>query len=256
MTAPTTAEPASPPPSRRDEVTADAALAGVDLCRALSDATDEWLARLFGEAGAPPGVALVAVGGYGRRELSPQSDIDVLLLHEPRRDVDRLAEGLWYPVWDEGLKLGHAVRTQREAMRLAADDLDTATALLSARCVAGDPAMVDDLRQRAEELWRKRSRRWLAEISRRVHDRHAAQGEVAFLLEPDLKEGRGGLRDVHAIRWAERAQSVMVQGDDQTLAHNHDVLFAARVELHRRTARPGDKLLLEEQDAVAEALGY
>ena len=77
-------------------------------------------------------------------------------------------------------------------------------------------------------------------------------GEVAFLLEPDLKEGRGGLRDVHAIRWAELAQAVMLQGDDASLAANHDVLFAARVELHRRTGRPGDRLLLEEQDGVAD----
>jgi [protein-PII] uridylyltransferase len=254
VTAPAAAGPA--PPSRRDEVTADAALAGLDLCRALSDATDEWLARLFAEAGAPSGVVLLAVGGYGRRELSPQSDIDVLLLHEPRRDVRELAERLWYPVWDEGLKLGHAVRTVKEALRLASDDLDTATALLSTRHVAGDAAMAADLRGRAEELWRKRSRRWLAEISRRVHERHAAEGEVAFLLEPDLKEGRGGLRDVHAIRWAERAQSVMVEGDDAALSSAYEVLLSARVELHRRTRRAGDRLLLQEQDGVAEALGY
>jgi [protein-PII] uridylyltransferase len=116
--------------------------------------------------------------------------------------------------------------------------------------------MADDLRRRAEELWRKRSRRWLAEISRRVHERHAAQGEVAFLLEPDLKEGRGGLRDVHAIRWAERAQSVMVEGDDAALSSAYEVLLGARVELHRRTRRAGDRLLLQEQDGVAEALGY
>ncbi len=86
--------------------------------------------------------------------------------------------------------------------------------------------------------------------------RHEGAGEVAFLLEPDLKEGRGGLRDVHAIRWAEQAQAVMLQGDDESLARNHDVLFAARVELHRRTGRLGDRLLLEEQDAIADALGY
>ncbi len=78
---------------------------------------------------------------------------------------------------------------------------------------------------------------------------------MAFLLEPDLKEGRGGLRDVHAIRWAELAQTVMLEGDDAALARDHDVLLAARVELHRITGRPGDRLLLEEQDAVADALG-
>jgi [protein-PII] uridylyltransferase len=239
----------------RTSLVADLSRAGVELCRDLSDLTDAWLADLFASAEPPAGVALVAVGGYGRRELSPQSDIDVLLLHEPRVDLREVAEKIWYPIWDAGLKLGHAVRTTREALALASDDLDTATSLLSARPLAGDEAMVADLHQRALALWRKRSKRYLAEISRRVSERHGVKGEVAFLLEPDLKEGRGGLRDVHAIRWAEMAQSVMIEGDDATLDKAYQTLLAARVELHRRTRRPGDVLLLQEQDAVAEALG-
>ena len=89
-----------------------------------------------------------------------------------------------------------------------------------------------------------------------MRTRQADAGEVAFLLEPDLKEGRGGLRDVHAIRWAELAQAVMLEGDDATLEANNRVLLDARVELHRITKRPGDRLLLEEQDEVATALGY
>jgi [protein-PII] uridylyltransferase len=239
----------------RARLVADPDRAGVQLCRDLSDLTDSWLAGLFAAGGAPAGTALVAVGGYGRRELSPQSDLDVLLLHERGLAVSDLADRIWYPVWDAGLKLGHAVRTTREALALASDDLDTATSLLSARPIAGDAALVTDLRERALALWRKRSKRWLAEINQRVRDRHRAQGEVAFLLEPDLKEGRGGLRDVHAIRWAELAQSVMIEGDDTLLESSYQTLLAARVELHRRTHRHGDVLLLQEQDAVAETLG-
>jgi [protein-PII] uridylyltransferase len=244
------------PRLERAQLLADPDLSGLALCRALSDRTDAWIAALFADAEAPAGTAIVAVGGYGRAELSPQSDLDLLLLHEPRAKVAELAERLWYPVWDEGLKLGHAVRTVKDALALAADDLDTATAVLSVRHLAGDRSLADDLSTRALALWRKRSKRWMAAMSARVAERHAASGEVAFLLDPDLKDGRGGLRDVHAIRWAEMAASVMFRGDDAALAEAYDVLLSARVELHRHTGRPGDRLVLEEQDGVAEALGY
>jgi [protein-PII] uridylyltransferase len=241
----------------RAELFADPSRTGLALSRAYGDLVDDWLRSLFAEASAgAAGVALVAVGGYGRGELAPASDLDVLLLHDGPKDIAALAERLWYPIWDEGLKLGHSVRTTKEALSLAADDLDTATSLVTIRHLAGDAALTDDLGARALALWRKRSKRWLGELSRRVRERQATSGEVAFLLEPDVKEGRGGLRDVHAIRWAELAQAVMLQGDDASLARNHDVLFATRVELHRRTNRAGDRLLLEEQDAVAAALGY
>ncbi len=238
---------------------ADATLRGVDLSRAYGERMDQWLAALFGEGTAGTGgegVALIAVGGYGRGELAPQSDLDLLLLHTGAPDIAAEAERIWYPIWDEGLKLGHSVRTAKEALTLAANDLDTATSLVAIRHLAGDLSLTEDLAERGLALWRKRARRWLEEISARVAERHQQAGEVAFLLEPDIKEGRGGLRDVHAIRWAEMAQTVMLEGDDATLAVNHDVLFAVRVELHRRVERPGDRLVLEEQNGVAEALGY
>ncbi len=242
----------------REALQQDATLVGGALCRRYSDLVDAWLAELLAAAEAecgPGGVALVAVGGYGRAELSLQSDIDVVLLHEGRGDIGTLADRIWYPIWDEGLKLGHAVRTVKEALTLAADDLDTATSLLQIRHVAGDADVTDDLAGRAVAQWQKRSKRWLAELSRRVRDRHERAGEVAFLLEPDLKEGRGGLRDVHALRWAEAARSLFWEGDQTVLAEAYDTLLAARVELHRRTGRPGDRLHLADQDAVADALG-
>jgi [protein-PII] uridylyltransferase len=214
--------------------------------------------------GAPSGVALVAVGGYGRGELSFQSDIDVVLVHAGRRavgkglgqEVGQIADRIWYPIWDTGLKLGHAVRTVDEALALAADDLDTATSLLDVRLIGGDLSLADDLAAKALRLWRKRSRRFLATMAERVRARHRTAGEVAFLLEPDLKEGRGGLRDVHALRWAQAARTIMWEGDTARLDSAYDLVLEVRVELHRRTSRPGDKLLLQEQDAVAGALGF
>ena len=200
----------------------------------------------------------MAVGGYGRRELCPGSDLDLLLLHRGKRDrgeLGRLAERLWYPVWDRGLKLGHAVRTVKEAVALAASDLNTATAQLDTRLVAGDPALAAELSTRASEQWQARASRWLAALRESVAERHAKAGEVAFLLEPDLKEGRGGLRDVHALRWAESARRILFEGDDEALAVAHGVVLEVRVELQRRTGKAADRLLLQEQDAVAAALG-
>ena len=125
-------------------------------------------------------------------------------------------------------------------MRLAADDLETATSLLNARIVAGDRALVDDLLTRNEEQWAEYGPARLEELARNVGRRHLLAGEVAFLLEPDLKEGRGGLRDVHAIDWAARAGVEVPTHDHDRLADAYRVLLEARVELHRISAKRGD----------------
>ncbi|CAN5681232.1 [protein-PII] uridylyltransferase [soil metagenome] len=247
--------------SRRAAVVADAALQGRELCRALSAVTDEWLGQVFAEAvaGTAGGIALVAVGGYGREELAPGSDLDLWLLHSGRLDegeLGALAERLWYPVWDAGLKLGHGVFTPRQVLALAARELDTATCALSARHLAGDAALTAKLFDGASAQWRKRSSRFLAELGQRVEARHHRDGEVAFLLEPDVKEARGGLRDVHALAWAARSgRPVLVEGDAEALAAAEDTLLGVRVELHRAAGRAADELLLERQDEVAAALG-
>lgn len=242
--------------ARRAELIERPGLRGRALSRALSDLVDGWLAEVFAVATAGrSGLALVAVGGHGRRELCPGSDLDLLLLHDGGGDLGAVADALWYPVWDAGTRLGHAVRTTKESLRLAADDLETATALLDARHLAGDPRLTAGLAAAAVDQWARRSRRWLARLDEALTERHARAGEVAFLLEPDLKDGRGGLRDVHALGWAQAAGAVPLPDDPASLADEHDVLLAARVELHRVTGRSGDRLLLQEQDAVAERLG-
>ncbi|MDQ3462217.1 MAG: [protein-PII] uridylyltransferase, partial [Actinomycetota bacterium] len=248
--------------SARAAVVADAALSGRELCRALSAVTDEWLGQVFAEAVADTtagGLALVAVGGFGREELAPGSDLDLWLLHSGHLDegeLGALAERLWYPVWDAGLKLGHGVFTPRQVLALAARELDTATCALSARHLAGDAALTAKLFDGASAQWRKRSSRFLAELGQRVEARHHRDGEVAFLLEPDVKEARGGLRDVHALAWAARSgRPVLVEGDAEALAAAEDTLLGVRVELHRAAGRAADELLLERQDEVATALG-
>jgi len=249
--------------TRRAAVLADERVGGRALCTALSAATDDVLVELFEQAvaGAPSrrrtgAVALLAVGGYGRTELAPQSDIDVLLVHERRAGgVDELAQALWYPLWDAGLKLGHAVRSLDDQIAVADDDLDTATAMLSARHVAGDEELADRIALEGRLRWRKQGRRWLAELHARGVERRAVAGDVAYLLEPDLKEGHGGLRDVQTLWWAGAADLVVPADDLGRLATCYDRLLDMRVALHRVTGRAGDVLRLEDQDAVAARLG-
>ena len=144
-------------------------MVGTVLCRALARRTDEWLQGNFSDVVADPdGIALVAVGGYGRAELCPYSDIDLLLLHRDRPDIGDIATQLWYPIWDEGLKLGHSVRTPRETRDLAKSDLDTATSLLDARHIAGDAELAGDLAADNATHWRRNARRWLPLLAQRV----------------------------------------------------------------------------------------
>ncbi len=241
----------------RDELLADRDMAGTVLCRALARRVDEWLLGIFStEVNDSDGIALVGVGGYGRSELCPYSDIDLLLLHRDRPDISEIAPRLWYPIWDEGLKLGHSVRTPRETRDLAKTDLDTATSLLDARHIAGDADLTADLTADNVNQWRRNAKRWLPMLAERVAERHQRSGEVAFKLEPDLKQGRGGLRDIHALGWAEAAAFTLDDDDHHSRRDHYEVILAARVELHRTTGRAGDQLLLQEQDGVAEALGY
>ena len=242
----------------RSDLVDDPSLQGSAFCRALTDQADRWLIELYREhVGEISGVALAAVGGYGRQELCPHSDLDVLLVHE-RSDAEiaDIASQLWYPIWDEGVKLGHSVRTIEEAVELAKSDLDTATSLLTIRWLAGDESLVDKLGHAAERSWHKNAKQWMPRLEESVRQRHGEAGEIAFTLEPDLKEGRGGLRDVHALQWAAAADRSGRYEPDE-LAGPYETILRARVELHRNTGRRGgDSLLLEQQDAVAAALGH
>ncbi len=198
-------------------------------------------------------MALVAVGGYGRKELLPRSDLDVLLLHGGRDDIAGIADRIWYPVWDSGAELDHAVRTVPQARRVARADLKVALGLLSARHVAGDPDLTERLRAGALEDWRSAAPARLAELHAAHDERTRTSGELAFLLEPDLKEARGGLRDVHAIQAVAAAWVAPAPGPKVRTAYEQ--ILDARHALHEITGRRLDRLVLEEQDEVARALG-
>ena len=212
--------------------------------------TDRWLASLLG---AEPGVALVAVGGYGRRELLPGSDLDVLLLHDGRDGIAAMADRIWYPIWDSGTRLDHAVRTTSEARKVARKDLKVALGLLYARHVAGDPELTSALRVGALEDWRASAGTRLAELQALHVERTERSGELAFLLEPDLKEARGGLRDVHAIQAI--AAAWVAPGPGPRVRAAYESIMDARHALHEITGRPTDRLVLQEQDEVARVLG-
>ncbi|MFI2379270.1 [protein-PII] uridylyltransferase [Streptomyces sp. NPDC018964] len=223
---------------------------------ALADLTDDWLGGLFaaGAQGAR-GVSLVAVGGYGRAELSPRSDLDLLLLHDggDPEAVAALADRLWYPVWDLGLALDHSVRTPAEARKTAGEDLKVQLGLLDARHVAGDLGLTTALRTAVLADWRNQAPKRLPALRELCEERAERQGELQYLLEPDLKEARGGLRDATALRAV--AASWLADAPREGLADARRRLLDVRDALHLTTGRATDRLALQEQDQVAAELG-
>jgi [protein-PII] uridylyltransferase len=233
-------------------------------------ALDSWLSGLLADAvaGTPPprqrrggqspltgndGVALVAVGSLGRRELPPYGDLDLVLLHDGRPEIAGVADALWYPVWDAGLRLDHSVRSVSEAVAVASTDVKAGLGLLDARLVAGDAALAARLRTATLGSWRQAASRLLPQLRDLRRGRARQLGELAFLLEPDLKEAYGGLREGQVLRAVAAAQL----GDEPTaeVEEAYAFLLDVRDELRRRTGRPNDVLVRQEQRPAAVALG-
>ena len=268
----------------------DRSLHGRDWSAAAGELADGWLRDLFARAvagvGPPPalspgrlsglrarwrggeataagedagpgrGLALVAVGSLGRGDLAPGSDLDLLLVHSGRADVTEVADRLWYPIWDDPMPLDHSVRTLAQVTQAAESDLRVALGLLDARPVAGDPELGARVVQLGRRLWQAHTPRWVPQV---LAAREAAQnshGDVAFLLEPELQEARGGLRDVQVLALLARFTPVTAGLAFQpSLTAAADLLHGARVELQRLSRRRSERLLLEDGDAVAAALG-
>ncbi len=226
------------------------------LRAALVDLYGLWLHRAATAAGvdaAEPGVALVAVGGLGRTEPVPFADLDLVLVHDGHPRVTAVAEALWYPLWDAGVGLDHSVRTPEEALRVAAEDPRTGTALLDARHLAGDPELTARLTDAARERWRRRAPTALPGLIDDARRRWERSGEVARSVRPDLKHGRGGLRDLVLLDALATAQLVDRPGAE--LAAARRLLLDARTELRRRSRRRRDVLDDTGADDVARALG-
>lgn len=217
------------------------------------------------------GVAVVALGGYARRELCPASDIDLVVLHDGwgRTDLQGLVETLCYPLWDAHLSVGHAVRTPAEAVTDAGASIDAATAVLDRRLVAGDPGLVDALSARVHRWSKRRTPTLLRQLADADGVRHHHDGAHAGMLEPNLKNGAGGLRDIHSLRWAAGwlfdecgldplvAAGYLGADDRRRLGLANQTLLAARCALHQRFPSRGkgvDVLRLDQQDDVAAAL--
>lgn len=241
---------------------------GLWLARRRSELVDKTLVELFtranGDDGAPR-AALAAQGGYGRGTLAPFSDLDLLLIHDGSDPgaVASLADALLYPLWDSGLRVGHAVRTPAECTRLAAERLDALTSSLDLRHLAGDATLVETTRAAAAEIASADPEAFTTKL----RDAHAARrdryGSVAHLLEPALKEGSGGLRDVHALGWLECAigaplEEVGLLRARERGAVNDAEEFLTRVRsaLHLEAGKALDRLVLDHQPGIARAMGF
>ncbi len=237
---------------------------GLDLVRALTDLTLRFVRSAASQAiDWKRGWALLAVGGTGRRELCPGSDLDLVLLHPATASgkvIAATAEALWYPLWDAALKVTPSVQSIDSAVSLGDREVVSAVTWLSSIHVVGDANASAEFADRTLARWRERAKHGLVALVEETERRHERAGEVAFLLDPDLRDGRGGLRDAHVLRFLELSAHPSVAGAMERrpseIVASVDVLLAARAELHRLTGRTSDRLALQEQDAVASALGH
>jgi len=199
-------------------------------------------------------VSVVAVGGYGRGELSPHSDIDLLFLVPGRSDVTAgTLRGLLYPLWDAGFQVGHALRTPKESIERCGQDLDAATALLSARLISGGDAAFSELHDRLARWIAKDKSRLARRILESRAERHRRSQRAGWALAPDLKDDVGGLRDVHVVGWL--ARIAKVEQDSGRLQAAAGILTAAREALHAELRRKSDRLRIDLQPAVARRVG-
>lgn len=256
---------------------------GTLLGRRRAKVLDSLCQRLFAHAVAITGVkepiALAAVGSFGRGAVALRSDVDVrLVVSAGQKSHDaaaRVADALLYPLWDAGLSVGHQVTSASEALELAQTDLATATSLLDLRLLAGDASLVDDLVGRAflglfseGELGR-----FVDRLEEEAAARHARFGESLYLLEPEVKAGAGGLRDIDVARWAARARyrvgapdgdawselvrlGVIVPREAHEIARAEEFLWRVRNRLHAHAGRKSDRLTFDQQEAIAIELGY
>lgn len=223
---------------------------------ALAQETDRWLKDLFANVVKKDSqkYALVAIGGYGRSELTLGSDLDLLLLHENGVEIKKIAEAIWYPIWDENIKLDHSVRTISESRNMAANDLAVFMGLLDARCVAGNDNLIQKLTSLTLTDWRSMSKKRLPELKATVEKRILNFGQLSHLIEPNLKESYGGLREVVILNAI--AASWITDVDRKVLFECKEVLLQVRDALHQVTNSKNDVLIRQEQPEIAKLLGY
>ncbi|MFZ5616404.1 MAG: nucleotidyltransferase domain-containing protein, partial [Pseudomonadota bacterium] len=235
---------------------------------------DEALKTIGGEAlsSLPPKakLAVAATGGYGRGQLAPYSDIDLLILHSgvAEETLKAVVNAILYPLWDAGLVVGQGVHTPSSAVRLAEKEMTAMTAFLDARFLFGDERLFKDFASKFDLLrWRTKSKFVKAKRIEQ-EERHDSSNQSRYLSEPDLKEGKGGLRDIHVIGWIYRAlygraitdapkRGAIFRPDDaESLKRAERFLLSVRVRLHELRGRADERLTFDIQPALAEKLGY
>jgi len=258
---------------------------GLKVCQARAAMIDVLIENLFLAAlnfyttehgPLPCRMAILATGGYGRRELNPHSDIDIMFLYPDNASGKKLehfqsvlAEEILYPLWDLGLKLGHASRNPKEAIAEARREIQSKNAILESRLICGSEDLNNYLQKKFKDFCQKDDPR--AYIQQRLTDeakRHAKAGDTIYLQEPDIKNGVGGLRDYQNILWmayikfghrslSELVRANLLRKDERkAMRKAYDFLLRTRTEVHLQNRRPTDKLLLEQQPKIAERLGY
>ena len=229
--------------------------------------------RLWGGE-APAGIqhcCLVAVGGYGRRELSPYSDIDVMMLYRTGggKVVQDLSKQVFHHLWDLGFQVGHSVRSIHDCMVVAEEDVSAKTALMESRFLVGSPSVFQEFRRRfAKRVLGRRVENFVREKLEEREQDYAKFGETVFLLEPNIKRTKGGLRDVHLLQWIGMARyqastlrelvdrGALVHQDYLALLEAREFLFKVRALLHLGADRAQEILSFDEQVRMAQEFGY
>ncbi len=247
-------------------------IGGRDYAAAHSAETDKRLRALATEIlGAPSDIALVALGGYGRNELCPFSDVDLLFLvpEDAPQDHTKKIEKFLYALWDSGTRVGHAVRSAQDCVQAARSDIKTWTTLLDARLIYGPESLFDDLTHAVQSL--RTPEAVSAYIEGKLEEReirHRRLGDSRYVLEPDVKEGKGALRDYQSLIWVARvvygAKSpedlarigILSRKESRHFSKAHDYLLTVRCHLHDITGRAEERLHFDVQPALARRLGY
>ena len=219
----------------------------------LSQITDNYLINLFNNAVKKEDfdkVALIGVGANGRQDLTLGSDFDLVLVHEKDYKIDEIAEKLWYPIWDLGIKLDHSVRTSSQVRNMASMDLAVVLGWLDARTIVGNENLEKQISSLVLQDWRAFADKRLKELYEQVLARKEKEGELSQLIEPDLKESYGGLRDITILRAV--AATWKIDIPKKILDENSQILQDIRDALHTVLEKPSDKLIRQEQVSVAQ----